>query len=127
MKNQTNTLNAYQIKWSIVKLDSKITKKIAAKASKLGYSVMSGALVRHSAKEEILTQEESKLISLLKFERKSGIAVIITDKQFGMTTISYNGAANLNVNLNNAIVLEEGQRVTVVPVTTEQLKHSVKF
>jgi len=121
------TLNPYQIKWSIVTINGKLTKKIASKASKLGYMSMNGALARHSGNEEILTQEEAKLISFLKSENKEGTATIITDKQFGLSVTTFGVAANVDVPLKNALILKDGTRTMIVPVTKWQIRHTVNF
>jgi hypothetical protein len=121
------TLNAFNIKWSVVTTETKLTKKIISKASKFGYSTMNGALVRHSGSEETLTNEESKLISMLKFEGKTGVATIITDKQFGLSNISYNGTSSIAKPFTKGIALTDAFKIMTIPVTDEQLKHQVKF
>ena len=123
MKN----LNAYQIKWSVVVLESKLTKKVINTAHKYGFTTMNGALVRCSGNEDVLTNEESKLISALKFDNRCGIATIITDKQFGLSNISYNGLSSVPKPFTKAIALVDGFRVMIIPVTDMQLKHQVKF
>lgn len=119
--------NAYQIKWSVVVLNSKLTIKVINKAAKYGYTTINCALVRHSGNEEVLTDMESKLISMLRFEKKQGIATIITDKQFGLASISYNGLSSVSKPFKKAIALVDGFKVMTIPVTDMQLKHQVNF
>lgn len=120
-------LTAYQIKWSVVTLDSKLTKSIIKKASKFGYTQMSGALVRHSGKEDVLLENESKLISMLRFEDKQGRATIITDKQFGLACITFDSSVSVPAPFTRAIALLDGYKLTAFPVTENQLKHQIRF
>lgn len=115
--------NSYQIKWSIFTINGKLTKKIIQKAAKLNYSSFNGALIGFGS----ALNNAGKLIEILKQEGKSGTSTIITDKQFGMITITYGIAAKIDSILESFIILKTENSNVLIPVTKLQLKNSTVF
>lgn len=114
---------SYQINWSIVTINSKLTKAIAAKAAKLNYSNFNGALIGFGS----ALNNTSKLIEILKESGKEGSATIITDKQFGLITVTYGVAARITSTLNQVIILKTENSNVLIPVTKMQISNSIKF
>lgn len=116
---------AYEIKWSIIVLTSKVTQKQLTQLAKIGYTKKAAnAIVAWSGNDDTLTHNQATAITLLR--GKKGDAYIITDKQFGLGKITYNGVAQQGV-LDNDIVIADGQFVITFPVTQKQLDGKQSF
>lgn len=124
----TTQMNPYNIKWSIITVNSgKITKQLMTKLAKFGYARYSdNTAIRHSPNSEVANARQKEAIAVLKDADKDGSAIIITDKQFGLSTVTYNGISKQTA-LKNSKVIVDGKRVVTIPVTEDQIKAIVKF
>lgn len=97
------------------------------KLAKFGYARYSdNTAIRHSPNSEVANARQKEAIAVLKDADKDGSAIIITDKQFGLSTVTYNGISKQTA-LKNSKVIVDGKRVVTIPVTEDQIKAIVKF
>jgi hypothetical protein len=131
--NKMETLNALTIKWSIVIVDGYITKKIQEEIGRNkiigGASITGNVISGYSANDEYVEKINKEYVKILTRNGKTGRIFTITDKQFGLSTINYDGCAkNTEVSENNLFIVSvDGASVRSYPVTKLQVKNQIKF
>lgn len=127
-------LNDLTIKWSIVMVDGYITKKIQEEVSRnrvIGGSpaIADNAIYTHSANDDFAKKRNEEFIKILKRNNRSGRVITITDKQFGMSLNNYNGVAQIDKEtpISNYLIINRDSNVMTIPVTSEQIKNTIKF
>lgn len=120
-------LSAYRIKWNVIKLTRPLTKRQTAFVQKIGFHVSHPTLImRHNASDHTAVLKQEELIKLLKGIR-NGISFIITDKQFGMSSNSFNGCVLIEHATLPHIIIGNNEYMTAIPITRKQIQESIKF
>lgn len=121
--------NPYAIKWSVIEVNGSLTKKIKSQILKadLLASFYGSTILLHAANDSIAKEKAAVIITILSSNNRTGASYTITDKQFGLMNISYNGVARYNGFLKNFLIAKDGCRVACIPVTSHQIKNATKF
>lgn len=120
----STTLNAYAIHWTIIKFDHKLTVKAANALRKKGFSVAGNYAMKHSADKCKAINALVSVIQAMQKQGRTGSAIIITDKQFSLSTVDYFGSAPAP---KQSFAIHNAACTHFFPATQKQLSEVISF
>ncbi len=123
--------NPYQIFWGVIELQNNPTQNQAKRlntASVTGSASKDRNFFFFHAPANLLEERKERVLAQLMASNLNGTLTIITDKQYGMIVNTWDGTTPETPKpFNHVLILKNGNAISAVPASEDQLKNSVNF